>query len=157
LQIAFFGIGVALDPVNPEGQIRGDDGTSLTRGKTGNDGREQFMIIGGFGFYQLLALILIMVAAWTAKKPIAAFFKSYPTSRAFTHNLLAARWLAPKPILAQKNCPHCAVPMPISALFCDACDYNYLSGSLGTRQKSLPAPASMKRKVSKPHLVSSRL
>ena len=115
------------------------------------------MIIGGFGVYQLLALILIFVAAWTAKKPIGAFFKSCTTSSAFTHDLLAARWLAPKPILAQKNCPHCAEPMPISALLCDACDYNFLSGSLGTRQKSLPAPSSMKGKVSKPHLASSRL
>jgi len=115
------------------------------------------MKFGGFGFDRLLALIDIMVAAWRAKKSIGTFFKSHTTNSVFTNNLLAVRWLAANPVLAQKNCPHCAEPTPISSLFCDACDYNFLSGSLGTRQKSLPSPSSTKRQVSKPHLVSSRL
>jgi len=153
LQIAFFGIGVALNPVNPEEEIRGDDGTSLTHGATGNDGRERFMMIDGFGVYQLLALTLILVAAWIAKKLIGAFFKSYTTWSRFMNNLLGAQWFAAEPILNQKNCPHCAEPTPISALICEACDYNFLSGTVA-RQKSLPAPEAIKRQGSKRHLAS---
>lgn len=116
------------------------------------------MNFGGFSVYHAFAVMLRLTAARTARKSIGAFFKSYATRSGFTNDLVGAHWFAAKPaILAQKNCPHCAEAMPISALFCDACDYNFLSGSLVTRQKSLPAPANIKRTASKPHLVSSRL
>lgn len=115
------------------------------------------MMIDGFGVYHLLALTLILAAACAAKKPIGTFFKSCTTWSRFANALIGAQWFAAEPTLKQKNCPHCAEPTPISALICAACDYNFLSGSLGTRQKTLPSPSSTKRQVSKPHLVSSRL
>ena len=99
------------------------------------------MIAGGFGLYHLFALALFLIlAAWMAKKPFGAFFKPHTAGSALTNNLLAERLFATKPIPAQKNCPNCAEPTPISALFCDACEYNFLSGMVGTKLKSLPAP-----------------
>jgi len=97
------------------------------------------MLAGGFGLYYLLALILILVA-WIARKPFGTLFKSYTAGSAFTHNLLAERLFAAKPIPVQKNCPNCAKQTPLSALFCDACDFNFLSGMIGSKLKSLPAP-----------------
>jgi hypothetical protein len=39
-----------------------------------------------------------------------------------------------------KNCPKCAEQLPLSTLVCDACDYNFLSGSSQSRYRLLPAP-----------------
>jgi len=100
-----------------------------------------FMISGGFGLDHLLALaVTLILAAWIAKKPFGAFFKSITAGGALTNNLLAGRLFAAKPIPVQKNCPHCAKQTPLSALFCDACDFNFLSGMIGSKLKSLPAP-----------------
>ena len=41
---------------------------------------------------------------------------------------------------AFKKCPKCADQLPLSALVCDACEYNFLSGFVGHRHKLLPAP-----------------
>jgi hypothetical protein len=40
-----------------------------------------------------------------------------------------------------KKCPKCAEQLPISALLCDACDYNFLSRTVGHRHKLLPSPS----------------
>jgi len=98
------------------------------------------MITGGFGLDYLSALILILAAVWLAKKPVGAFFKSYAAESALAKNLLAEKLFGANPLPTQKNCPNCAEPMPISILICDACDYNFLSGRIGTNLKSLPAP-----------------
>ena len=44
-------------------------------------------------------------------------------------------------ILSFKKCPQCADQLPVSALVCDACDYNFLAGSI-LRHKLLPASES---------------
>jgi ribosomal protein L40E len=41
-------------------------------------------------------------------------------------------------ILAFKKCPQCTAQLPLSALVCDDCDYNFLSSSI-LRHKLLPA------------------
>ena len=43
------------------------------------------------------------------------------------------------PIMIFKNCPQCSDQLPVSALVCDACDYNFLARSI-LRHKLLPAP-----------------
>jgi ribosomal protein L40E len=43
-------------------------------------------------------------------------------------------------VLTEKTCPKCAEQLPISALLCEACDYNFLSMSVVHRHKLLPAP-----------------
>ena len=97
------------------------------------------MLTGGFGFYYLSVLILIF-AAWIARKSLGTFFKSCAAGSALSNHLLAERLFAVKPIPAQKNCPNCAKQTPLSALFCEACDFNFLSGMIGSKLKSLPAP-----------------
>jgi hypothetical protein len=41
---------------------------------------------------------------------------------------------------ALKACPKCADQLPLSALVCDGCEYNFLSGTVGSRHKLLPGP-----------------
>jgi hypothetical protein len=42
--------------------------------------------------------------------------------------------------LAFKKCPKCAEQLPLSTLVCDACDYNFLAGSVIRPHTALPAP-----------------
>jgi hypothetical protein len=44
-------------------------------------------------------------------------------------------------LLALKKCPECAEQLSLSALLCDRCNYNFLSGSVAHRHKLLPAPS----------------
>jgi hypothetical protein len=59
-------------------------------------------------------------------------------------------------LLILKKCPNCAEELSLSALICDGCDYNFLSGMIGRGQKLLPTPEPLTPKVSKPTLASSR-
>lgn len=43
-------------------------------------------------------------------------------------------------LTALKKCPGCAEELPLSALICEGCDYNFLAGSTRYRHKLLPAP-----------------
>ena len=136
LQITCFGIEVALIAVNRQ-RFRPNDATSYWL----NDRREQFMITSSaeISFLLALAVTLIVLATRLVKHPIGVFFKSR-TADMLINNAISERLFAAKTIPLQKNCPHCAEATPISALICDACDYNFLSGTVGTKQKSLPAP-----------------
>jgi hypothetical protein len=42
-------------------------------------------------------------------------------------------------VLAVKKCPKCAEQLPPSALICEACDYNFLSRTVGHRHNLLPS------------------
>jgi hypothetical protein len=108
-------------------------------------------------FLLALAVTLIVLAARLAKEPIRAFFKSYNTSTGPIKKMIAEGLFAVNAVAAQKNCPNCAEPTAISALICDACEYNFLSGTVGSRQKALPAPADITAHPSKPHGVHSRV
>lgn len=39
-----------------------------------------------------------------------------------------------------KNCPNCDGQVPLAALFCDACDYNFVASMVGHRHKLLNPP-----------------
>jgi hypothetical protein len=41
---------------------------------------------------------------------------------------------------AFKKCPKCAEQLALSTLVCDACDYNFLAGSVIRPHRALPAP-----------------
>ena len=107
----------------------------------------------------MLALVVtaIIFAARLAKEPVKAFFKSYRNGNARISNVFVQRLVSAGPNAAHKKCPHCAESIAISALFCDACEYNFLSGTIGSRQKSLPAPAAIMGAASKPHPVEARV
>jgi hypothetical protein len=42
---------------------------------------------------------------------------------------------------ARKQCPNCAGQIPIDALVCDACDYNFLSMMVGYRHRQAQLPS----------------
>jgi len=118
-----------------------------------------FMIAEGINIlhFSAIALILVFLTARLAKKKYGSFFRSFTAENAFTNNCVSDRFFSTQRIPALKNCPHCAEQLPLSALICDACEYNFLSRMVGGRHKLLPSPEPMTREVSKPSFVSAGL
>lgn len=81
--------------------------------------------------FSAIALILVVLTARIRKKRYSSFFKSSIAGSALTDNCVSDRFFAPQRIPPQKNCPNCAEQLPLSALICDACDYNFLSRTVG--------------------------
>jgi hypothetical protein len=83
------------------------------------------MIAEGFNFFLFsgIALTLALLMARMASQK-DGIFKKQP---------------------ALKKCPKCAEQLQPSALVCDACDYNFLSRTVGHRRKlcHLPSPANL--------------
>ena len=117
------------------------------------------MITGDSNILQFsaIALILVFLMARMAKKKYGSSFRSSMPESAITNNFVADRLFASQRIAAQKNCPNCAEQLPLSALLCEGCDYNFLSRMVGSKHKMLPSPASMTHEVSKPSFVSAGL
>jgi len=77
------------------------------------------------GFFLFAILLTVAVLVSVTETTIAS-------SNAKEHH--------PTDIRAFKNCPNCTDQLPLSTLVCDACEYNFLSGSTGSRYKLLPPP-----------------
>ena len=82
----------------------------------------------------VLVASALKVAARTDDRPLRQFLQrlSFGRKGADIHH---------HPVLsALKTCPKCAGQLPLSTLVCDGCEYNFLSGGVGSRHKMLPAP-----------------
>lgn len=85
--------------------------------------------------YIAMAVVIALLIARTLRNQNANIFEKL-TPKLFRKSQLRKKELA---ILAFKKCPQCADQLPLSALVCDGCDYNFLAGSI-LRHKLLPAP-----------------
>jgi hypothetical protein len=56
-----------------------------------------------------------------------------------------------------KPCPNCAEELPLSAIICDACDYNFLAARPGRGQKLLPPSEAVTREVPEQRIASAAL
>jgi hypothetical protein len=80
-----------------------------------------------------MKLIAIRIAA---KK--AAFSKSFPEA---VPSRIRVKHLEKQPLLrTSKKCPDCAAQVPVSALLCDACEYNFIANMAIHRHKLLNPP-----------------
>jgi hypothetical protein len=88
---------------------------------------------------------LFSVAAIALLVPLIAIRIARHKARSQVHEF-AGRALNPfrkneaTALTALKKCPGCAEELPLSALICDGCDYNFLAGSARYKHKMLPAP-----------------
>ena len=90
--------------------------------------------------FAALALILVFLAIRRAKSNDGSFFNSLLAGRTLTNDHTTDRMFEKHHILALKKCPNCAEQLPLSTLICQACDYNFLSGTVGHGHKLLPSP-----------------
>jgi uncharacterized protein UPF0547 len=114
-------------------------------------------MIGDGLIIQLSAITLIIVflaARWT-KRARGGFFKSAISSSDVMDHSARVRFFEPRRTPAVKTCPGCAEQLPLSALLCDACDYNFLAARPG--QKRLPSPESMTHEAPEPKFAAAAL
>jgi hypothetical protein len=109
------------------------------------DGRT-LMMTGGLDILDVsaIALILVFLTAKMAQRKRDHF----RAGSAIANNRVSDGFFGRKPIPTLKPCPNCAEQLPLSALFCDGCDYNFLAVRPGRGQKLLASPQPMTLEVS---------
>jgi hypothetical protein len=107
--------------------------------------------------YFLIAAILIYLAARIVKNNSRRRFESALAAKSFTDHSVTERFFPAQRIPTEKDCPNCSEPLPLSALICEACDYNFLSRSVGGKHKLLAAPGSAAHVRTKPRLVPAQV
>ena len=90
--------------------------------------------------FAAIALILVFLAIRIAKGKDGSLFNSFLAGRSFTNDHATDRMFEMGHIQALKKCPNCNEQQPLSALICEPCDYNFLTGMVGHGHKLLPSP-----------------
>lgn len=122
------------------------------------DGRT-LMIAGGLDIldFSAIALILVFLTARIVKRKHGGSFESFQARSTSTNNCASDRFFERNRMPALKTCPNCAEQLPLSALVCDACDYNFLAARPGRGQKLLPPPQPMTHEVSEQRIAYAGL
>jgi hypothetical protein len=90
-----------------------------------------------------IALILVFLRLRMVNKKSTSSFKSSRAGSAARDHHASGRLLERRRLPALKSCPNCAEELPLSALLCESCDYNFLAERPGRGQRLLPAPDEM--------------
>ncbi|MGH7797099.1 MAG: hypothetical protein ACREQ2_19730 [Candidatus Binatia bacterium] len=93
-------------------------------------------------YFSAIAVTLGLLTAKIASKKDGGFFKWF-IAGAFLGIIALPVAIFKKqhvPLTALKKCPKCDDQLPLPALVCDACDYNFISGIAGHRRQMLPSP-----------------
>jgi uncharacterized membrane protein YtjA (UPF0391 family) len=91
-------------------------------------------------YFTAIALIFVAFTARIVRGRYRSFFTSLARGRRFTNDRAYDRMFERRQIVALKKCPNCTEQLPLSAVLCDGCDYNFLSEMVGHGQKLLPSP-----------------
>jgi hypothetical protein len=100
-----------------------------------------------------VALILVLLAARIVKRK-RGVLKSVQAQDTFTHKRAAGRLFKSQRSPVLKPCPNCAEQLPLSAIMCDTCDYNFLAERPGRGEKLLPPPQPMTHEVPENRIAS---
>jgi hypothetical protein len=103
-----------------------------------DDGRS-LMIAGGLEILPItaVALILVLLVTRIVKR------KHFRARGTGTHKHASGRLFERQRSPELKPCPTCNEQLPLSAIICDICDYNFLAARPGRGQKLLPSPQPM--------------
>ena len=111
------------------------------------------MTFEGIGIFHLfvMALALAFLTAGIAHNKGGSFFKWFLAGAflgiiALPVAVFKKKQLAPP---ALKQCPKCAEQLPIQALVCDWCDYNFVSMMVGCQHKPVPPPSGQPGQLSR--------
>jgi ribosomal protein L40E len=87
-----------------------------------------------------VALILAFLAVRMVKRKHRGFPKSFRARRTVVNKRSSRRLFESQRGPALKACPNCAEQLPLSAIICRTCDYNFLAARPGRGQNLLPSP-----------------
>ena len=96
-----------------------------------------------------IVMILVLVAAKRMGVREGGFFKSLLAGSRCSNDRNPDRMFDQQRFSALKKCPGCSEELPLSAVMCEACDYNFLSGMVGHGHKLLPSPEPLVHELSK--------
>ena len=106
--------------------------------------RGTLMIDAGSHIFHFLAIALTLafLTARIASKKDGSFFKWFVAGALLGIIALPVAIFKRQHVVlsALKKCPKCAEQLPLSALICDACDYNFISRVVGHGHKLLASP-----------------
>jgi hypothetical protein len=94
------------------------------------------MIAGGVNILLVIAVVLILVLLVARiikrKRHVLKAFGAQSTAA-------SGRFFSSQRSPALKPCPNCGGQLPLSAIICDHCEYNFLAQRPGRGQKLLPS------------------
>src|SRR5262245_15691195 len=113
------------------------------------EGSDTFLIVA-------VSLMLVLFTAKTVgrKRSVRKSFRvrrTAPKKRGSGHLFKSQR----RPVL--KPCPSCVGKLPLSAIICDACGYNFLAERPGRGQALLPSPQPMNHEAPEQKIASAEL
>jgi hypothetical protein len=114
----------------------------------GTDGITAMIIEGSnILYFTPIAVVLVAFTARIARGRHGSVFSSLAVRRRFRNDRAYDRMFEKRQIVAFKKCPNCTEQLPLSAVLCDACDYNFLSEMVGHGQKLLPSPEALAQEI----------
>jgi hypothetical protein len=102
----------------------------------------------------VVVLILVLLAARLVKRKHGGFLNSFRAQGGFTNS---GRLFESQRSPVLKPCPGCAEQLPLAAILCDTCDYNFLAERPGRGQALLQPPQPMTHEVPKRKIASVEL
>ena len=107
-----------------------------------------FVMAEGFDLFSITAVALIFVLlAEQLMKRKRGVLKSSRARGAVTNKRASGRIFKSQRSPALKPCPNCAEKLPLTAVICNICDYNFLAERPGRGQTLLPAPQPITHEV----------
>jgi len=113
------------------------------------EGLDTFLIVA-------LSLMLVLFTAKTVRRKLSVR-KSFRVRRTATKKRASGRLSKRQRMAVLKPCPSCAEKLPISAIICDACGYNFLAERPGRGQALLPSPQHRSHEAPEQKIMSAEL
>jgi len=104
----------------------------------------------------LVALIFLLLAAQSVKRK-RGVLKSSRGRGSVTNKRVSGRLFNRQRSPALKPCPNCAKQLPVTAIICGICDYNFLAERPGRGQKLLPSPQPPTDETPEQNILSTEL
>lgn len=112
------------------------------------------MLNGSFDILHLSAIAVIPVflaLRFLKKKKARDSFESFRAVSSSGNASIFERERVP----ATKKCPGCEEQLPLSAIICDGCDYNFLASRPVRSQSILPSPEVLPEEPQQPRIASA--
>lgn len=112
------------------------------------------MLNGSFNVLSLSAIAVIVVflaRRFLKRKKLRDCFESFQASSITSNGGIFERQRVP----ATKKCPGCERQLPLSAIICEGCDYNFLAARPDRLHSMLPAPEALAEELEQKKIASA--
>jgi hypothetical protein len=115
------------------------------------------VIAEGLDIFPITAALVFIFLAVRIVKQKRAVLKFFRARGSVNNKRASGRLFNSQRGPALKPCPNCAAQLPLSAILCDTCDYNFLAERPGRGQKLLPSPQPLTHEVPAQKIAAAEL